>query len=195
MLNRLRRYARIEYAQEEEACWKAVHFEVGFGRTAGDDEAEPATRAPFVMARESGPVRFTGRIDRIDRDGDKARIIDYKSGGVPSSGEITGGKSIQLSVYAEAVEQHLLPGSTCAEARYLAVGKTERREALGLNGKGKWPDREANMAASIARAVDGIQRGYFPPVRGGNTCYGCGQARACRHEESRIARKQLTVDS
>jgi ATP-dependent helicase/DNAse subunit B len=189
MQSRMRRYLRIEHAQEKEQGWKPLHFEVGFGRTAKEDEAEPSNPRPFIMSRENGPVRFTGRIDRIDRDGSQARLIDYKSGGVPGSGDITRGDNIQLSVYAEAVEQHLLPGSQCTEARYLSVGKTDRREALGIGSKGNWPNRVGNMHAAIDRAVAGIRSAYFPPERAGNSCFGCGHARACRHEDARIARK------
>ncbi len=190
MQSRMKRYLRIEHAQEKEQGWKPLHFEVGFGRTAKEDETEPSNPRPFIMQRESGPVRFTGRIDRIDRDGIQARLIDYKSGGVPGSGDITRGDNIQLSVYAEAVEEHLLPGSQCTEARYLSVGKTDRREALGLGEKRyNWPLRVDNMHAAIDRAVEGIRSAYFPPERAGNSCFGCGHARACRHEDARIARK------
>ncbi len=189
LLRRLQRYLRVEHTQEEEQPWKPTWFEVAFGRSASAEGDAPSTVAPFVMTGSAGPVRFTGRIDRIDRDGDRVRLIDYKSGSVPAAGEITGGQSIQLSVYAEAVERHVLPDTECVEARYLAVGKRERREALGLAGKGKWPDRVGNMHEAIARAVAGIRRGYFPPERGGKTCFGCGQVRACRHEDARIARK------
>lgn len=196
MKSRMRRYLRIEHAQEKEQNWKPVHFEVAFGRTAREDEAAPGNRSPFVMERESGPVRFTGRIDRIDRDGSRARLIDYKSGTVPGSGDITRGDNIQLSVYAEAVEQHLLPGSQCTEARYLSVGKTDRREALGIGEKRyNWPLRVENMHGAIDTAVAGIRKGYFPPERAGNSCFGCGHARACRHEDARIARKLGLVES
>jgi len=190
MQSRMKRYLRIEHAQEKELGWKPLHFEVGFGRAAKADEAEPSNPQPFIMRRESGPVRFTGRIDRIDRDGNAARLIDYKSGGVPGSGDITRGDNIQLSVYAEAVEQHLMPGSQCTEARYLSVGKTDRREALGIGEKRyNWPNRVENMHNAIDRAVAGIRGAYFPPERAGNSCFGCGHARACRHEDARIARK------
>jgi RecB family exonuclease len=189
MQSRMKRYLRIEYAQEKEQGWKPLHFEVGFGRAAKAEEIAPSNPRPFSMQRESGPVRFTGIIDRIDRDGSAARLIDYKSGGVPGSGDITRGDNIQLSVYAEAVEQHLIPGSQCTEARYLSVGKTDRREALGIGSKGNWPNRVGNMHNAIDRAVAGIRSAYFPPERAGNSCFGCGHARACRHEDARIARK------
>ena len=190
LLNRMRRYLRIEHGREEEQRWKPRYFEVAFGRTLNEEEEPPSTADPYAMDTAGGPIRFTGRIDRIDRDGDDARIIDYKSGGTPGSGEITGGDSIQLSVYAGAVEHHLLPGSACTEAYYLSVGKTERREALGIGQtRFNWPDRADNMKAAIERAVDGIRRGYFPPIRAGKSCFGCGHARACRHEAARIARK------
>lgn len=190
MAHRLRRYVRAEHGQEEEQHWKPTHFEVAFGRSAGEDPVAPSTRVPFEMARPGCPVRFTGRIDRIDRSEAGVRLIDYKSGGVPGTGDITSGQSIQLSVYAEAAEQLLMPGTPCTEARYLAVGKTDRREALGVDQtKYNWPKRVENMYAAIDEAVAGIRSGSFPPQRGGKQCYGCGHARACRFEEARVARK------
>ena len=115
---------------------------------------------------------------------------------MPGAGDITRGDNIQLSVYAEAVEQHLLPGSQCTEARYLSVGKTDRREALGIGEKRyNWPNRVDNMHVAIDRAVAGIRSAYVPPERAGNSCFGCGHARACRHEDARIARKLGILES
>lgn len=186
----LRRYIRAEYALEEEAAWKPMYFETAFGRACRGEAPPPNTRASFVMETAAGPVRFTGKIDRIDCDGDRARIIDYKSGLPPAAKDIVEGNNIQLSVYAEAVENLLLPDHACVEARYLAVGRNKRQEALGVDRSDRgWPDRKANMDAAISSAVTNIREGYFPPIRAGKTCYGCGHARACRHEEARIARK------
>ena len=191
LLTRLRRYLRVEHALEEEVAWKPSHFEVAFGRAAGETTTPPSTSTPFTMAGRSGPVKFTGRVDRIDLDGDQVRLIDYKSGGAPGSGEITSGNSIQLSVYAEAVEQLLIPESQCTEARYLVVGTSDRREALGLDQKRyNWPKRVENMHTAIDNAIAGIRSGAFPPDRSGPSCYGCGHVRACRHENARIERKQ-----
>ena len=130
----------------------------------------------------------TGKIDR-STDGDRARIIDLI--GRRAARDIVLGNNIQLSVYAEAVERLLLPDHACVEARYLAVGRNKRQEALGVDRSDRgWPDRKANMDAAISSAVTNIREGYFPPIRAGKSCYGCGHARACRHEEARIARKQ-----
>ncbi|MBE2272305.1 MAG: PD-(D/E)XK nuclease family protein, partial [Anaerolinea sp.] len=57
-------------------------------------------------------LRLTGIIDRIDRSGDRAVIIDYKSGGteIPTT-EIEEGRNFQMLVYLAAAES-LLDGLT-----------------------------------------------------------------------------------
>ena len=118
------------------------------------------------------------------------RLIDYKSGGMPSAGEIARGVSLQLAVYALACEQLLYPGKACNDALYVKVGGA--REQAGL--KTRDADRsaiEAATIATIARSLQGIRGGVFPPLPTGKTCYGCTTAHICRHERARIDRKPV----
>lgn len=194
----LRRYLEMAYAREDDA-WRPAHFELAFGSARGEEEesSQPAFPA-FTLVLDNGEsIILSGRVDRIDltATGGAARIIDYKSGAVPAASAIHGGTSIQLGIYALALEEGILPGTTCEEAYYVPVGKGNWREALGKNPtreKEKWAQREPNMRASIANAVTAIRAGHFPPLPAGKECHGCGYAKACRRSEARQARK---VDS
>ncbi len=69
------------------------------------------------------PVRLRGTIDRIDRsdDGNRARILDYKTGRVPRhvrDDSLAGGETLQLPLYILAAE-NLLPKVRVDSASYL----------------------------------------------------------------------------
>jgi len=184
----LRRYL-VRAVEKHGEQWKPAFFEVAFG-PARNDAGEREDRPPLALETAEGTVLFSGRIDRIDQDGDALRLIDYKSGGMPSAGEIARGVSLQLAVYALACEQLLYPGKTCNDALYVKVGGA--REQAGL--KTKDADRSAIEAAAlamIARSLQGIRGGVFPPLPTGKTCYGCTTAHICRHERARIERKPV----
>ena len=51
-----------------------------------------------------GPVVVHGRIDRLERNGDAAAVVDYKTGAVPSRRKLATGESVQLTTYALGVE-------------------------------------------------------------------------------------------
>jgi ATP-dependent helicase/DNAse subunit B len=188
----LKRYLGV-CRERDDAHWRPARFEVPFGASArqADEEVPPA----FTLELEPGEVvLFSGRVDRIDfaESGKTARIIDYKSGGVPTAGAIQEGRNIQLGVYALALEQTLAPGMACESAYYVPVGKAAWRESLGKSpsrDKEKWAQREPNMRAAIARAVAAIRSGHFPPLPAGKDCHGCGYAKACRRTAARQARK------
>jgi len=176
--------------------WKPSHFEVTFGTTPTAADDTLANPEPFVIETAQGPIRFTGRIDRIDRHDDAgARIIDYKSGALPSQGEITQGNSLQLAVYARALESHILPGMPCAEAWFVPVGRKGWLEAMKRGDKKcPWEERSRIAEQAIARAVAGMRAGIFPPDPAKDKCDYCDARRACRHQKGRIARKKKTED-
>ncbi|HEO69767.1 MAG TPA: hypothetical protein ENN80_00775, partial [Candidatus Hydrogenedentes bacterium] len=96
----LERYLSIE-RERDDTQWKPDQFEVEFGQRGAEAQ-------PFVLDTPAGAVRFAGRIDRIDRDNAHARIIDYKTSVHVNKGDVQEGRSLQLTVYALALEQMLL---------------------------------------------------------------------------------------
>jgi RecB family exonuclease len=107
-----------------------------------------------------GGQRFTGYVDRIDRDpGGRVWVVDYKTGRVPDPGEgpFAGGRRLQLPVYL------LAAGGSEATALYWYVtarGGFERvpYTATAVNDRG--------FAAVLAAIADGVAAGSFPAVPG-----------------------------
>ncbi len=175
--------------EEKDSFWKPQHFEVRFGRV-DRFSAEPLNKSePFMLDTRAGAFPFSGKIDRIDENGEEVRIIDYKTTVRVTAKNIDEGVSLQLPLYALAVEEHLLPGRRCAEALFVQVGRDRKLE--GLDRKKKWEQREATLRESVARYVQAIREGRFPPTpRNSEACTYCPARQVCRHEEGRIERKQ-----
>jgi ATP-dependent helicase/nuclease subunit B len=187
----LARYLR-HCRKDEERRWEPAHFEVTFGEYRKTFE-DPLDRPdPLCLTTSQGKVLFKGRIDRIDIAGDGcARIIDYKSSTPPTKGSMEDGVSLQLPLYALAVAEHLLPDLNCEGAYFLHLGRDKWVEGMDRTSKKDgWPDRRATALGAVARAVQGIRIGNFPPQPQANACRFCPAAPACRYEPARIERKR-----
>ncbi|MCX5758679.1 MAG: PD-(D/E)XK nuclease family protein, partial [Candidatus Hydrogenedentes bacterium] len=185
----LDRYLRIERERAENE-WKPSHLEVAFGGVRDSDDPIGNAEPYLLHVNEQETVRFAGRIDRIDRNASNARIIAYKSS-VPAP-DFKTGRSMQLAVYAMALEEFLMPGTRCREARFVPVGRDKSIEALGRIKKvDEWPERRAAVLDTIARCVAGIREGRFPPTPADRkkVCQYGANRRACRYETSRVERK------
>jgi ATP-dependent helicase/DNAse subunit B len=176
--------------------WVPSYFEVSFGRVKERSE-DPCNRAdPVLLATDNGPIRLAGKIDRIDIHDGCVRIIDYKTSVRVGHRDIEDGVSVQLLLYALAVEEHLLPGRECAQAVLLEIGGEDSRECLNRDGKARgnrlnWREREQMLRRRVSEYVTGIQGGHFPPrPYQGKPCEYCAMRRACRYEKARVERKE-----
>ena len=204
----LKRYLRIE-RDRGEGHWKPSHFEVSFGMKARKED-DPLSRAePFLLETKTGSVQFAGRIDRVDFADASARIIDYKSSVHMKVKEIQAGLVLQLTVYAQALEEllqkwglsqarHERSGLSpfmqpdCAEAVYLEVGTKNFREALGKNKKNgaeECEERRKAAAEVVAESIGGMRAGLFAPAKREEICRFCPAERVCRFDRSRLERK------
>ena len=126
-------------------------------------------------------VRLRGKADRIDLlDGQRFRLIDYKLG--KASGAR---KSVQVPVYAVCAAQWLARrrGGTweIAQAAYLALSGDQPLKLIHPASRGA--DLLADGQRRFLDAVDGIERGEFPPrPLQSNTCTWCGFASVCRKD-------------
>lgn len=177
----------LDLARQEEELWAPKEFEKAFGQAHGPGDGEEI--GPFALDTDAGAVLLSGRIDRIDKLGDEARIVDYKTTIRHSVKDVLAGVSLQLPLYAVALETHVMPGTHCAEAVLIQPGKADKKEVLQKDA-GKWPEREAGMRAGIARAITGIRAGAFPPDPHDKRCHVCAMSRVCRFEQWRIERKK-----
>ncbi|HUW61654.1 MAG TPA: PD-(D/E)XK nuclease family protein [Candidatus Bathyarchaeia archaeon] len=187
--NLLLRYLHNERVNQE-TQWKPTHFEAAFGKACGESQCSVTVPQPFHLDLACGPILFAGRIDRIDLHDakkDTSRIIDYKTSQVPQAKAVKEGRSLQLAVYALALEQLLMPDTQCAEAMFLSIGKNERRR---LTRHESW-DKCADLCTSIGRYVEGIRAARYAPAPADpdNACAYCSASRVCRYESGRIERK------
>ncbi len=190
MLHMLNRYLEIEAALEDAEDWRPFLFEVPFGHPRGDEEEDAKKMHPALKLNTAeGVVCIGGRIDRIDENGEKTRIVDYKTSTAPSVAAIKSGRRLQLSVYAWALRQDVDPSRECAEAVYLRPGKKERREALFGSKPEEFQQREQSTRAAIEGVVRGIRTGQFFPNHSAENCGYCAFQHACRRNIERLKRK------
>lgn len=188
MLKVMDRYLERE-RERDDGHWKPTHFEVSFGWVREESEDSLAKRDPFTLSTSEGVVLFSGQIDRVDFSDDSFRIIDYKSSSAPKDPEIVNGKSIQLPVYALALEEYVIPDKDLAAAAYLVPGKKNKKvmDSLGMNDKQHpWPERKETALRTIAESVSGIRAGRFHPTTQDKACRYCPSQHVCRYERHRM---------
>ena len=195
LMDIMKRYLLIG-RENDDIEWKPRYFEVAFGRTHSEVREEISRIEPFSLTTPSGEVLFAGRIDRVDICGSEARILDYKTTCNIQQKDIIAGRSLQLSVYAIAMQEHLLKDMTCAQAFFVQPGSAKRVETLkrGAN-KNSWEEREATARDRIGEYVEKIRSGCFPPICSNDSiCTYCPGHQACRYDQSRIDRKLEAVE-
>ena len=188
MLQVMDRYLDRE-RERDDGHWKPVHFEVSFGRVREESRDTLAKDDPFTLNTSEGVVLFSGQIDRVDFSGDTLRIIDYKSSSTPKDSEIINGQSIQLPVYALALDEYVIPDKDVAAAAYLVPGKKNKKvmDALGMNHKQHpWAERKEATLRTIAQSVSGIRAGRFHPTTEKEACRYCPSQHVCRYERHRM---------
>jgi CRISPR/Cas system-associated exonuclease Cas4 (RecB family) len=188
MNSRMSRYLRIARGVEDSGL-KPSYFEVAFGlgRSSSSDSISKAE--PFILETSAGPVEVSGRIDRIDCAENQAYIVDYKSSQPVAKKEIVEGRSLQLTLYALALEAALMPESVCDEAVFMQPGTGRIRKGMERNKKDGWEERLDTARTVIGEAVTAMRGGRFHPTTNDKSCAYCPKAHVCRYERSRMERK------
>jgi ATP-dependent helicase/nuclease subunit B len=122
------------------------------------------------LGGEVGRVRLNGRIDRIDRQGNQAIIIDYKSGGSTISTEqMERGRNFQMMVYLLAAEMLLAAqpkiGADSDGPQEVAGGMFWHLTTQKASGALRLDDAEGR--AAIQQAREHLAR-YISQMRQGN---------------------------
>jgi|LSQX01.3.fsa_nt_gb RecB family exonuclease len=149
------------------------HFEFNFDRVNNG--------AGFCLELPGGERLFLrGRIDRIDSDGKRLRVIDYKTGRKRGKNDsFEGGTALQLPVYLLAAAR--LCGTDPAQAEacayFLSAGGVERVAFSGQD----WPEKEQALVETIAVINGGISDSFFAPFPGANgaNCRSCPYKAIC----------------
>jgi RecB family exonuclease len=138
----------------------------------------------FDLRRDEGhrALALRAKADRIDRlAGGSLRVIDYKLVRAPDPR-----RSIQLPIYAVCAQQRLRRAGgeppEIAEAAYIAFGSRDPFKAVVSDAKDSGPVLVDGQRRFLD-AVDGIERGEFPPRPAEPmTCASCPFASVCRKE-------------
>ena len=136
-----------------------------------------------TLSTAAGPrlVSLRGRADRIDLlDGGSFRLIDYKLGWPPNRA-----RALQLPTYAVCAEQRLANLGrrwVLGEAAYLAFKGPRRVVALFASPASR-DQVLAGAQQRLADAVDGVERGEFPPRPADPfLCETCAFSAVCRKD-------------
>lgn len=156
----------------QEADWTPLDFEVAFGSEPGKND---------VAFSAGGKVSFglQGRMDRVDisKDGNRLRVVDYKSGssnGV-SKNSVKAGTKLQLPFYLWAL-QSIFPQKEAKEALYDYVTRKGGYRQVSFTPQS--PDQIRDILSQILFTVDGsVEEGRFPAV--GLECEQCDYQKLC----------------
>jgi len=160
-----------------------IGFEVSFGRSLDDDEAEPLARAePVEISLVEGiTMRIAGRIDRIDQVGPSSfEVLDYKTGGFwrdSWQGVFDGGRRLQHALYGLAAVELLktqFKNPKIEGGVYYFSSRKGRQERMRIEA----PTR-ALIAQVLGDLRDLIIKGQFVRTPDQDNCKYCDYAAAC----------------
>ena len=180
---------------------ESMHFELGFGLEAGEagrQHADAASRdEPVTIATGAGPVKIRGKIDRVDRVSFEGRqglmVIDYKTGLAPTKADIEAGRSLQLPLYAAAVEQIL--GQESLGGAFHRIGDTRGKyerlfAAVKSHGdryitNGEYQEKLRSAMSNVGKFVSDIRGGRFDLLPTHDCPPYCPFRQICQYSEYR----------
>jgi RecB family exonuclease len=174
----LDRFLKFDEELRERNGVVTTGVEVSFG-SADDDSVS--------IERPSGrvPVRFRGRIDRVDRspDGREAVVIDYKTGkkaylSLPKDDPVAAGQKVQLAVYSEAIRSSNVANVT---AMYWATSDGSVKDPfVTFTYDRAAQQRLRDVVDSVA---SGIESGLFVAIPGKEELNSFANCRHCAFDD------------
>ena len=180
---------RRDYQQHGGGPFIPYRLEFAFGE-AGTDHPE------LEIDRGGQTFRLRGRIDRVDLAkmpaGACFRVIDYKSGSVPSSTQVKQGEMLQLPLYAMAVEQ-LLFASEGTELHDIGYWSLKKDGFKSITFE-SWVRDQDLLVAHVLALIDRLRRGVFVVQSRKPGCENyCEYRGVCRIRQVRQAEKRLDL--
>ena len=192
----------VRHLSDASAGLPAAGAEVRFGPATSD----PADRDEDLSLSVDTPIPIPGlpfetgllgRIDRLDREGDRAAVVDYKTGRPAPFGKtnrngrlVAGGERLQLPVYALAA-QHLGARSVTSEYLFVEESAGEEGCVTAISFDEAKTGSAAKALGEVVRLVEeAVARGLFLP-RTTSLCWGahcrfCDFAAVCGPGHERI---------
>lgn len=168
--------------------------EVTFGPTWSDAPRSPlASDDPLVLDVGGRELRLGGIIDRIDyAPGGRYRVIDYKTGrgsGLPKTGQLKGGRALQLPLYLLAGAMLLDADHRSGEAAYHVVSRRGQLKQIAFTGE-DYEARRTEIEAVLGRILEGIATGDFHHEPSDDTCKWCDYRDLCDVGRQRIRERK-----
>ena len=180
---------------------RSEYFELGFGvdpRRHGS-RLDPASRdEPVELTVGAQKMRLAGKIDRVDVLGPEGPgpllVVDYKTGRLPTAGDIATGRDLQLALYARAVE--VLLDRRCAGGAYHDVRRGDRRYLAAFKvprARGEesvdYEQMLSDLMDAVGRYVRDMRRGRFDALPASPCPSWCPYRQICHYSEHRAERK------
>jgi ATP-dependent helicase/nuclease subunit B len=186
-------------------------LEVSFGRphtTPGIVAPEAETHPCLTIGQGEDETRIRGRIDRIDtgrREGQVVfNVVDYKTGRKPatSGSQVKSGRSLQLVLYALAVQRLNLVGENAfpiqagywclKETGWAPLTKPPQAGPQGLISHADWSALVDVLDELVPRLAAGIRAGQFPVYNSETDCTSyCPYKTTCRVTQIRPLEEAL----
>jgi len=178
---------RQSYQRDGELSFSPHALEVDFG-------ADGSLHPVLEIRQNDRTIRLRGRIDRIDvastPEGLKFRVIDYKSGSVPSSTEVKHAEMLQLPLYAMAAGRLLFDGAAAGlfDLGYWSL-RDEGYKPIAFEN---WESDQETLIAFVLDLVDEVRKGIFVVHSRKPGCENyCDYRGVCRLRQVRLASKKL----
>ncbi len=154
--------AYLDWQMEREAQWEVAGVEI------------KATHALPLHG-----ITLQGRLDRLDNDGHRQAIVDYKTGHIPAIDEVESGEAVQLPFYALLNEENM----EIRQVSYLALDQAKVKEKLAL---------EEEELHELSRAVGERLTTLVNKMRGGTKLPAWGNEASCKYcPMTGICRRQV----
>ncbi len=178
-----------------------THFELGFGRKLGGENAEQ----PFLRIGED--VSVEGKIDRVDVDVNqkKALIVDYKLGKRDIHKKMKQGLEFQMPIYLLVAQKLLGLDVLGAELRFLEKGQEPEGlyvdsalQMLGFHSR-----KKSYTAQSLSNTLESVQQNIIQVVHrlraadisvNSKSCKYCDYQTVCRFEPWKLVYEGVDTD-
>ncbi len=169
-----------------------LYFELDFGTERENSQAcDPASRHQTVdIQTPAGTVRLCGRIDRVDEvaagSEPALRVVDYKTGQLPNQKDIEAGRSLQLPLYTEVVEQWFHRRCVGGVFEQVLNGKDVCFPPRTARGDDRdFAQRRTDILRRIGQCIEGMVGGRFDALPT-HKCPGyCPYRRICHYSPAR----------
>jgi RecB family exonuclease len=203
------RWLGHERADEFTRALPMVAVEARFGqRWTGEKQGSLSQTEPIEIELASGPLRLHGRIDRVNWDGQRSRfrVVDYKSGGkyAEKSGELQGGRMLQLPLYVLAAAKLLGIDPTRGAAAYVYPTRKGKFDIVDWKPEDLL-ERHHEVLALLDAIVAAARRGDFIIAPSDGACEWCTYKEICvgsrggyadgKPTDERLARLATTIRS